>query len=60
MKDMQGKEFTDGCSFIKPYTSGRSALLAVRVASIRNGRLYGNDSKVPIVYPQRCYILERP
>lgn len=58
MKDMKGKEFTEGCRFIKPYTSGRSAMLEERVAHIRDGKLYGGNSKVPIRAPERCYILD--
>ncbi|MDF0504875.1 hypothetical protein POK33_29500 [Burkholderia cenocepacia] len=62
MKDMKGDEFVDGCQFLKPVTFGRSALVGVLVARIRNGRLYGDTEKdqsnVPIAYPQRCYILE--
>jgi hypothetical protein len=55
---MNGVEFTEGCKFIKAYTSGRSALLQECVATIRNGNLYQGASKVPIRYPERCYILE--
>jgi hypothetical protein len=58
LKDMKGTEFYEGCRFIKPTTSGRSAFLEVRVASIRNGKLYGDASKVPIQHPRRSYILE--
>lgn len=57
IKDMKGTEFTEGCTFIKPYTIGRSAALDVRVAKLRNGCLYGDNSKVAIRYPGRCYIL---
>lgn len=59
MKDMNGVEFVDGVRFIKPALWGRSAVLHVRVASIRNGKLYGDDSKVPLQYPERCYILSK-
>jgi hypothetical protein len=56
---MNGVEFVDGVRFIKPALWGRSAVLHVRVASIRNGKLYGDDSKVPLQYPERCYILSK-
>jgi hypothetical protein len=59
IKDMKGDEFTEGCLFIKPFTAGRSAMLEERVAHLRNGRLYGDNSKVAISYPSRCYILKR-
>jgi hypothetical protein len=57
IKDMKGDVFTEGCRFIKPTTWGRQAMLEIRVASLRNGRLYGDDSKVAIRFPARSYIL---
>jgi hypothetical protein len=59
MKDMNGREFTEGCRFIRPYTYGHSAMLEERVARIRNGKLYGDFSKVAIQCPERCYILDQ-
>lgn len=57
MRDMNGKEFTEGCRFIKPSTRGRSAFLAEHSAHIKEGKLYADSSKVAIWYPERCYIL---
>jgi hypothetical protein len=57
IKDMKGEVFTEGCKFLKAYTSGRSAYLQECVASLRNGKLYQGGSKVAIWYPERCYIL---
>ncbi|QIK18303.1 hypothetical protein G7968_07600 [Ralstonia solanacearum] len=57
LKDMEGKAFYAGAQFIKPVTSGRSALLEKRTAELRNGKLYSRGSKVAIYYPERCYII---
>jgi len=58
LKDMNGKEFTEGCRFLKPVVYGRSGGIEVRVAHIRNGKLYSDSSKVAIVFPERCWILD--
>lgn len=58
MNDMNGKEFTEGCRFLKPCLWGRTAVIEERRASIRDGKLYADFSKVAIRFPERCYILE--
>lgn len=59
MKDMFGKEFTDGCRFVKATVLGRSPFLEVRTAAIKDGKLYGTDRfSQPIRYPERCLIIQ--
>jgi hypothetical protein len=56
---MNGKEFTEGCRFLKPYKMyGDRPMIEERVAVLKNGRLYSEGMKVPVQYPERCYIVE--
>jgi len=57
IRDMKGVAFYEGCKFLKPAIVGRSAYLEERVAHLRDGKLYGDSSKVAIQCPERCYIL---
>ncbi|MEX3935070.1 hypothetical protein AB4Y32_25310 [Paraburkholderia phymatum] len=59
LKDMNGKPFTEGCRFLKPYKMwGDTPMIEERIAHIRDGKLYSEGSKVPIRFPDRCYILD--
>lgn len=51
-------EFAVGQKILRAITSGRTALLEQRTVSrIENGKLYLDDSKVAIIYPNRLWIL---
>lgn len=62
IKDQNEKEISLGDYVYKPYTSGRSAYVDLRVVTrIENGKLYLDDSKVPIQCPERLVITkDRP
>ena len=56
--DIQGRPYEAGQYVAKAYTSGRAVNIEVRrVREIRDGKLYLNESKVPIVFPGRMVIL---
>lgn len=58
LRDKVGHIIEEGMLVVKPYTSGRSAMLELREVHIRNGNIYLDDSKVPIQYPERLLVVE--
>ena len=55
---MNGIVFVVGQTVLKPCTSGRSAFIEQRtVTRIENNRLYLDNSKVAINYPERLWVL---
>jgi hypothetical protein len=59
MKDMKGYSFTVGCKVIRAVMWGKSPRLEeCEVTRIENGKLYLDDSKKAINYPDRLLIIE--
>lgn len=60
MKDMKGFTFTEGCKVIRATLWGKSPRLEeCKVTRIEDGKLYLDDSKQPIRYPERLLIIEQ-
>lgn len=60
IKDKFGNELTVGDSVYRAVTSGRTPVIYIaKVTEIRDGKLYLDDSKVPINYPSRLILVER-
>lgn len=58
LTDMLGRAFQVGDKVAKAAKSGRAVNLSIcTVSSIKDGQLYLNDSKVPVVYPGRLLIV---
>lgn len=54
IKDKFGNELTVGDSVYRAVTSVRTPVIYIaKVTEIRDGKLYLDDSKVPINYPSR-------
>lgn len=54
-KDFFGNDIKVGDRLLKPEVAGRIPILVrVIVTSITNGKIYLDNSKVPIKYPGRC------
>jgi hypothetical protein len=61
LRDHFGRPLQIGQTVVKPTMSGRSAVPEIRtVAQFKNGKVYLDDSKVPINYSGRLVILEAP
>ncbi len=57
-KSLNGLEFAVGQKVLRAVTSGRSAFLDECVVTrIENGKMYLDNSKVAIQYPERIWIL---
>lgn len=60
MKDMKGFTFTEGCKVIRATLWGKSPRLEeCEVTRIEDGKLYLDDSKQPMRYPERLLIIEQ-
>ncbi len=62
LKDMLGKPYAVGDKVARAYTGGRATNLEIRTVTRideENTRLYLNDSKVAINYPQRLLIVTK-
>lgn len=58
LKDHLGQTYQVGDRVVKPATSGRSAVLEIRtVAKIEGGKIWLDNSHVPLNYPGRCLII---
>ena len=56
--DMLGIPFQLGDLYVKATTSGRATNLEITtVTKLINGRVYGGGSKIPVMYPERCLII---
>ena len=60
MKDMKGFAFTEGCTVIRATLYGKSPRLEeCEVTRIEDGKIYLDDSKQPMRYPERLLIIEQ-
>ena len=56
--DIYGRDFVVGDKVAKAATSGRGVNISIcEVTAIEEGKLYLNNSKVAVVYPQRLLIV---
>lgn len=55
LKDIFGSQIDVGDHLLKPTTAGRAAILeSCLVTSIKNEKMYLDNSKVPVNFPGRC------
>lgn len=60
MKDMKGFAFNEGCKVARAVIYGKSPMLDIcTVTKIKEGRIYLDDSKQPIKFPERLLIIEQ-
>jgi hypothetical protein len=60
MKDMKGFAFNEGCKVVRAVMFGKSPMLGIcTVTKIKEGKLYLDDSKQPIKFPERLLIIEQ-
>ena len=60
MKDMKGFAFNEGCTVARATLWGKSPRIEIcKVTRIEDGKLYLDDSKQPIRYPERLLIIEQ-
>lgn len=60
MKDMKGFAFNEGCKVARAVMWGKSPKLDICVVTkIKDGKLYLDDSKQAIRFPERLLIIEQ-
>ena len=60
MKDMHGYAFNEGCKVARAVLWGKSPMIEIcEVTQIKNGKLYLDDSKQPMKFPERLLIVEQ-
>ena len=60
MKDKLGFAFNEGCKVIRAVLIGKSPVLEIcTVTKINDGKLYLDDSKQPMKFPERLLIWEQ-
>ena len=60
MKDMKGFAFNEGCTVARATLWGKSPRLELcEVTRIEDGKLYLDNSKQPMKYPERLLIVEQ-
>jgi hypothetical protein len=60
MKDKLGFAFNEGCKVVRAVLWGKSPILEIcTVTKISNGKLYLDDSKQPMKFPERLLIWEQ-
>jgi hypothetical protein len=60
MKDKLGGTFTEGCTVVRAVLWGKSPMLELcKVTRIDNGKLYLDNSKQAMRYPERLLIFEQ-
>lgn len=60
MKDMKGFAFNEGCKVARAVMIGKSPVIDIcEVTAIKEGKLYLDNSKQPIRYPERLLIIEQ-
>ena len=60
MKDMKGYAFNEGCKVARATLWGKSPKLDIcTVTKIKDGKLYLDDSKQAIRFPERLLIIEQ-
>lgn len=57
MVDMKGFTFHEGCKIVRAVGDG--ALSICTVTSIKDGKIYLDDSTIAIRYPKRLLIIEQ-
>jgi hypothetical protein len=57
MVDMMGFSFHEGCKIVRAVSDG--ALSICTVTSIKDGKIYLDNSKIAIRYPKRLLIIEQ-
>lgn len=59
MKDLLGFSFTKGCTVARPVLLGKSPMINLcKVTRIDGGKLYLDDSKQAMRFPERLLIVE--
>jgi hypothetical protein len=60
MKDMKGFAFNEGCKVARAVLLGKSPMIEIcEVTKIKDDRLYLDDSKQHIRFPERLLIVEQ-
>jgi hypothetical protein len=60
MKDMKGFSFHVGCKVARPVLYGKSPFIEICVVTrIENGKMYLNESKQAMKFPDRLLIVEQ-
>lgn len=60
MKDMKGYAFNIGCKVARATLWGKSPIITIcEVTDIKDGRIYLDNSKQPIRFPERLLIIEQ-
>jgi hypothetical protein len=60
MKDMKGFAFNEGCKVARAVMWGKSPMLDIcTVTKIKDGKIYLDDSKQAIRFPERLLIVEQ-
>ncbi len=60
MKDKLGFAFNEGCKVIRAVMWGKSPMLEIcTVTKIKDGKLYLDDSKQPMKFPDRLIIWQQ-
>ncbi len=60
MKDMKGFAFNEGCKVARAVLWGKSPMLDIcTVTKIKDGKIYLDDSKQAMRFPDRLLIIEQ-
>jgi hypothetical protein len=60
MKDMKGFAFNEGCKVARAVLWGKSPILDIcTVTKIKDGKIYLDDSKQAMRFPERLLIIEQ-
>lgn len=60
MKDMKGFAFNEGCKVARAVLWGKSPMIEIcTVTKINDGKLYLDNSKQPMKFPERLLIVEQ-
>ncbi len=60
MKDMKGFAFNEGCKVARAVLWGKSPMLDIcTVTKIKDGKIYLDDSKQAMKFPERLLIIEQ-
>ena len=60
MKDLNGFAFNEGCKVARAVLWGKSPMIEIcEVTRIENGKLYLDNSKQPMKFPERLLIVEQ-
>lgn len=60
MKDMKGFAFNEGCKVARAVMYGKSPMIDIcEVTRIENGKLYLDNSKQAMRFPERLLIVEQ-